>query len=212
MSKINLQRGKLTVLRGAGNDNRHQVDGLTAEVLNKHYADISTDYDYRAPRSKHTAVGQISSITEMDTFWILDTLRPTATGLDGIPAWFLQIGASVFAAPLAQLFNQSMGRSCAKSVKNSSHHSDTQSTKANSYGGLQADFNNAGPFVTLPSHQRHRPPVTACVMCGLRIFLDGRRSTAILDQCTEVDLPDKYHCHLNEIIIHLNTVYSYDAT
>ena len=28
------------VLRGAGNDNSHQVDGLTAEVLNKHYADI----------------------------------------------------------------------------------------------------------------------------------------------------------------------------
>jgi len=26
-----------------------------------------------------------------------------------------------------------------------------------------------------------------------------------------VDLPDKYHCHLNEIIINFNTVYSYDA-
>jgi len=37
-------------------------------------------------------------------------------------------------------------RSCAKSVENSSHHSDTQSAKANSSGGLQADFNNAGPF------------------------------------------------------------------
>ena len=60
-----------------------QVDGLTAEVLNKHYADISTDCDYRAPRSEHTVVGQISFITEMDTiFRILDTLRPTATGLD----------------------------------------------------------------------------------------------------------------------------------
>jgi len=96
------------VLRGAGNDNSHQVDGLTAEVLNKHYADISTDCDYRAPRSKHTVVGQISSITEMDTFQILNTLRPTATGLGGIPAWFLRIGAPVFAVPLAQLFNQSV--------------------------------------------------------------------------------------------------------
>ena len=27
------------VLRGARNDNSHQVDGLTAEVLNKHYAE-----------------------------------------------------------------------------------------------------------------------------------------------------------------------------
>ena len=96
------------VLHGAGNDNSHQVDGLTAEELNKHYADISTDCDYRAPRSKHTVVGQVSFITEMDTFWILDTLRPTATGLDGIPALFLRIGAPVFAVPLAQLFNQSM--------------------------------------------------------------------------------------------------------
>jgi len=95
------------VLRGAGKDNSHQVDGLTAEVLNKHYANISTDCDYRAPRSKHTVVGQISSITEMDTFRILETRRPTATGLDGIPAWFLRIGAPAFAAPVAQLFNQS---------------------------------------------------------------------------------------------------------
>ena len=53
------------VPRGAGNDNSHQVDGLTA--------DISTDCDYRAPTSKHTVVGQISFITEMDTFRILDT-------------------------------------------------------------------------------------------------------------------------------------------
>ena len=154
------------VLRGAGNDNSHQVDGLTAEVLNKHYANISTDCDYRAPRSKHSAVGQISSITEMDTFWMLDILRPTATGLDGIPAWFQQIGAPVFAAPAAQLFNQSMGRSCAKSVKNSSHHSDTQSTKANSSGGLQADFNNAGPFaVSRKVHHAnvHLPSITTAI-------------------------------------------------
>ena len=96
------------VLLGAGNDNSHQVDDLTAEVLNKYYADISTDCNYRAPRSKHTVVGQISFITEMDTFRIFDTLRPTATGMDGIPAWFLRIGAPVFAVPLAQLFNQSM--------------------------------------------------------------------------------------------------------
>jgi len=34
---------------------------------------------------------------------MLDTLRPTATGLDRIPAWFLRLGAPVFAAPLARL-------------------------------------------------------------------------------------------------------------
>jgi hypothetical protein len=33
---------------------------------------------------------------------------PTATGLDNIPAWFLQITAPVFAGPIAELFNQSI--------------------------------------------------------------------------------------------------------
>jgi len=39
---------------------------------------------------------------------ILDTLQPPVTGLDAIPAWFLRLGAPVFAAPIAQLFNQSI--------------------------------------------------------------------------------------------------------
>ena len=32
----------------------------------------------------------------------------TATGLDQIPAWFLRLGAPIFAAPLARLFDQSL--------------------------------------------------------------------------------------------------------
>ena len=48
-------------------------------------------------------------------------------------------------------------RSCAKSVENSSHHSNTQSRKANSSGGLQADFNNAHPFAV--SRKVHRANV-----------------------------------------------------
>jgi len=47
-------------------------------------------------------------ITEIDVFRTLDTLRPTATGLDQIPAWFLRLGAPIFAAPLARLFHQSL--------------------------------------------------------------------------------------------------------
>jgi len=39
---------------------------------------------------------------------MLDRLKPTATGLDKLPAWFLRLGAPVFAAPLALLFNQSI--------------------------------------------------------------------------------------------------------
>jgi len=42
---------------------------------------------------------------------ILDTLKPTATGLDGLPAWYLRIGAPVFYKPLAILFNRSVSTS-----------------------------------------------------------------------------------------------------
>ena len=35
-------------------------------------------------------------------------LRPTATGLDNLPAWFLKVGAPFFAAPIADMFNLSL--------------------------------------------------------------------------------------------------------
>jgi len=78
-------------------------------VMNDYYAAISTDSEYHAPDSKHTARERADNfITEMEVFRILDTLRPTATGLDAIPAWFLRLWAPVFAGPIAQLFNQSI--------------------------------------------------------------------------------------------------------
>jgi len=85
-------------------------DEITAQVLNDHYAAVSTDHDYRATPRKLTAPNQdaYTTITEIEVFHILDHLRPTATGLDGIPAWFLRLGAAIFAAPIAKLFNQSV--------------------------------------------------------------------------------------------------------
>ena len=47
-------------------------------------------------------------ITPLCRLCMLDTLKPTAAGLDAIPAWFLRVGAPVFAAPLAELFNESI--------------------------------------------------------------------------------------------------------
>jgi len=38
----------------------------------------------------------------------LDHLQPTATGLDGLPAWFLRQGAAIFCKPIANLFNLSL--------------------------------------------------------------------------------------------------------
>ena len=46
--------------------------------------------------------------TANTVFTLLDTLRPTATGLDQIPAWFLKIAASLLCKPLANLFNLSI--------------------------------------------------------------------------------------------------------
>jgi len=81
----------LEVIRGTRRDSRQLVDGLTAQVLNDHYAAVSTDDDFHAPEPKQTAAVHGCFITETDVFRLLDTLKPTATGLDGIPAWFLRL-------------------------------------------------------------------------------------------------------------------------
>lgn len=96
------------VLHGTRRDCSKQVDGITAQALNEHYASISTDADYQAPRLKQTASNNKCKLTEWCMFRMLDNLKPTATGLDGIPAWFLRLGAPVLAAPLAELINSSL--------------------------------------------------------------------------------------------------------
>jgi len=39
---------------------------------------------------------------------MLDRLKPTATGMGGLPVWFLRVSAPIIAAPLATLFNHSV--------------------------------------------------------------------------------------------------------
>jgi len=81
-----------------------------AQVLNDHYAAVSTNHDYRATPRKLTAPSQdaYTTITEIEVFHILDHLWPTATGLDSILAWSLWLDAAIFTAPIAKLFNQSV--------------------------------------------------------------------------------------------------------
>ena len=87
--------------------------GVTAAALNNHYAAVSSDKSYRPTHPKLTCTTEINSfVTERDVFNLMDKLRPTATGLDLIPAWFLRLVAPVFAAPISQLFNQSIICSC----------------------------------------------------------------------------------------------------
>ena len=88
-------------------------DGITAETLNRHYAGVSTDPAYVKPDEKPTD-GDTSPpqcISEWDMFRMLDSLRPTSAGLDGLPAWFLKIAAPIFCYHLSYLFNLSLSTS-----------------------------------------------------------------------------------------------------
>ena len=49
-----------------------------------------------------------TTFTEYQVFHILDRLKPTDTGLDRIPAWFLRLGAPIFAKVMTDLFNKSI--------------------------------------------------------------------------------------------------------
>jgi len=47
-------------------------------------------------------------ISEWQEFRALDSLRPTAAGLDGLPARILRVGTPVFCKPVAYIFNMSL--------------------------------------------------------------------------------------------------------
>ena len=86
-----------TVKQLTGRRRGTAVKGITAESLNSHYADISTDSSYTSPMRKQLASSMQSDyISDWNVFKILDNVRPTAAGLDGLPAWFLRLGAPVF--------------------------------------------------------------------------------------------------------------------
>jgi len=55
-----------------------------------------------------TATTATMSISDVEVFHLLDRLRPIATGLRRIPAWFLRLCAPVYAASISELFNRSV--------------------------------------------------------------------------------------------------------
>jgi Reverse transcriptase (RNA-dependent DNA polymerase) len=96
-------------LTGKSQTGSAAVPGITANILNQHYASVSTDSVYQAPLRKRTAAAFFKEvITEFQVFIDLDHLNSTATGLDLLPAWFLRLGAPIFAKPFARLFNISL--------------------------------------------------------------------------------------------------------
>ena len=50
-------------------------------------------------------------LSEYVIFKLLDNLKPTATGLDELPAWFLRLSAPIFCKPLTILLNASVSQS-----------------------------------------------------------------------------------------------------
>ena len=84
------------------NQNFDRVEGTTVESLNDHYSQISTDHDYTPPALKQTVLYPNNDcISEWRVFNILDMLCSTATGLDGIPSWFLRVAAPIFCSPIS---------------------------------------------------------------------------------------------------------------
>ena len=101
---------KVRLLTKGSSTGTEAPPGITAEALNIHYASISSDPSYVPSKYKYTCptLKVHNRITEFEVFHILDHLRPTAIGLDLIPAWFLRLTAPVFSAPIAHMFNQSL--------------------------------------------------------------------------------------------------------
>jgi len=88
-----------------------RADGITAETLKQHYAGVSSDPQYVAPNRKPlTDEDDVppQCVSEWQVLRVLDTLRHTAAGPDGLPAWFLRVAAPVFSTPVAYIFNLSL--------------------------------------------------------------------------------------------------------
>jgi len=85
---------------------------FTAEQLNNHFASVSTDSCYKPPLKKTSANPQYNNeFSESEIFHLLDRIKPTASGLDSLPYWFLKLAAPSFAQPVAHLFGLSLQQS-----------------------------------------------------------------------------------------------------
>src|SRR5260221_9533705 len=81
-------------------------------ILNQHYATVSNDCEYVQPDVKLTVSAKDTTfISDWSVFNCFDHLQQTSTGIDGLPSWFLKLGAPVFYTPLAKLYNVSIASS-----------------------------------------------------------------------------------------------------
>jgi len=83
----------------------HTTLDAVGNILRVHYKSMKCDVSFSAFNYN------TDSISEWSVFKLLDTLRPTSTGLDNLPAWFLRLCAPIFYKPLTYLFNLSLSNS-----------------------------------------------------------------------------------------------------
>jgi len=75
-----------------------------------HYAAVSDDPLYIAPSPKSTCNTQCEPFNTLSVLWLLEHIKDTAAGPDGLPAWFLRLSAPAIASPLAWLYNHSLSQ------------------------------------------------------------------------------------------------------
>ena len=85
----------------------------TAEDLNQFFGNISHDIKYVKPLKKLSVevCDDAEVFIEQSVFFMLDHLRETSSGLDGLPFWYLRLAAASISAPLQYLFNQCLRQS-----------------------------------------------------------------------------------------------------
>ena len=92
-------------------ENLQENDQINARNLNSHYANVSTDNNYKCPQLKKTVANNSEVyFQEMDVHKALTQLKRTATGYDNLPYWFLKITADFLYKTITQLFNMSVNQ------------------------------------------------------------------------------------------------------
>ena len=100
---------KVRIVSGSSSKKQsNPVPGITADLLNNHYASISTDMKYIQPTTKPEGNESQNTVEEFEVFRMLDNMKSTSAGLDGIPYWYLRVAAPFISKPIAHLFNLSI--------------------------------------------------------------------------------------------------------
>ena len=102
------------------NCSRNNCSAVNVENLNDHFVRISTNLHYKSFEPEFTASQNLQFFSEYQVFRMLNTVKPSAFGLDGLRDWFIRLAAPVFAQLLTHLLNLSLEQSVVPSQWKSS--------------------------------------------------------------------------------------------